>query len=112
MATASTDAIVIRQDCHDGLYRCKKSGAHAHNQSGEAVLESLKEILHEVLEFNRQDELEAAWPGAEELGFTLLRVGICFVTSGVMAMKSCGRVAITHCGGIHHRIFVATLRAN
>jgi len=71
MATASSDTIVIRQNCHDGLNRWKKPGAHAHYQSGEAVLESLKEILHEVLEFNRQDELEAAWPGAEELEYTL-----------------------------------------
>jgi predicted RNase H-like HicB family nuclease len=46
-------------------------GVNAQEQSREALLESLKEVLREALEFNRQDALAAAGPGAEELALIL-----------------------------------------
>lgn len=44
---------------------------NAQEQSREALLESLKEVLREALEFNRQVALETADPGAEELALLL-----------------------------------------
>ncbi len=46
-------------------------GVNAQAASREALLESLKDVLREALEFNRMDALEAAGPGAEELALTL-----------------------------------------
>ena len=46
-------------------------GVNAQEQSREALLESLREVLREALEFNRQDALEAAGTGAEELALLL-----------------------------------------
>ncbi len=46
-------------------------GVNAQGQGREALLESLREILREALEFNRQDALKAAGPGAEELALIL-----------------------------------------
>lgn len=46
-------------------------GVNAQEQSREALLASLREVLREALEFNRQDALEAAGPGAEELALLL-----------------------------------------
>ena len=46
-------------------------GVNAQEQSREALLESLREVLREALELNRQDALEAAGPGAEELCLSL-----------------------------------------
>ena len=46
-------------------------GVNAQEQSREELLESLREILREALKFNRQDALEAAGPGAEELSLIL-----------------------------------------
>ena len=46
-------------------------GVNAQEESREALLESLREILREALEFNRHDALEAAGPGAEELALLL-----------------------------------------
>ena len=80
--------------------------------SREALLESLREDLREALEFNRQDALEAACPGAEELGLLLLSVDICFATSAAMAVNSLERVAATiHGCGTHQEIIVARFRA-
>ncbi len=46
-------------------------GVNAQEQSPEALLQSLRDVLREALEFNRQDALEAAGPGAEELAWIL-----------------------------------------
>ena len=46
-------------------------GVNAQWQSCEALLESLREVLREALEFNRQDALGAAGPGAEKLALLL-----------------------------------------
>jgi hypothetical protein len=46
-------------------------GVNAQEASREALLESLREVLREALEFNRNDALEAAGPGAEELALIL-----------------------------------------
>ena len=42
-------------------------GVNAQEQSREALLESLREVLREALELNRQDALDAAGPRADEL---------------------------------------------
>ena len=63
-------------------------GVNAQEESREALLESLREILREALEFNRQDALEAAGPGAEELALVLWSVEICFATSAAIVVKS------------------------
>jgi len=42
-------------------------GVNAQESSREELLESLRDVLREALEFNRNDALEAAGPGAEEL---------------------------------------------
>ena len=42
-------------------------GVNAQEQSREALLESLRQVLRQALEFNRQDALEAAGQEAEEL---------------------------------------------
>ena len=44
---------------------------NAQEASREELLESLREVLREALEFNRKDPLEAARPGAEELALIL-----------------------------------------
>jgi hypothetical protein len=44
---------------------------NAQEQSREALLQSLRDVLREALEFNRQDGLEAACLGAEELTLIL-----------------------------------------
>ena len=49
----------------------KVPGVNVQEQSREALVESLREILREALELNRQDALEAAGPGAEELALIL-----------------------------------------
>jgi len=46
-------------------------GVNAQEQSREALWQSLTEVPREVLEFNRQDALEAAGPGAEKLALIL-----------------------------------------
>jgi hypothetical protein len=49
----------------------KVPGVNAQEQSREALLQSLRDVLREALEFNSQDALEAAGPGAEELALIL-----------------------------------------
>jgi predicted RNase H-like HicB family nuclease len=72
MTAASAYTAVIRQD---GLWWIgwveEVPGVNAQEQSREALLESLRQILREALEFNRQDALKAAGPGAEELALIL-----------------------------------------
>ena len=46
-------------------------GVNAQEASREELLESLRDVLREALEFNRNEALEAAGPGAEELMLSL-----------------------------------------
>lgn len=46
-------------------------GVNAQEQSREQLLESLRLMLREALEFNRSEALEAAGPGSEELALSL-----------------------------------------
>ena len=72
MTTASAYIAVIRQDGPWWIGWVEEvPGVNAQEQSREALLESLREVLREALEFNRQDALEAADPGAEELALIL-----------------------------------------
>ena len=59
---------VIRQDgaCWIG-WSAEIPGVNAQESSREELLESLRDVLREALEFNRNDALEAAGPGAKEL---------------------------------------------
>jgi predicted RNase H-like HicB family nuclease len=68
MTKASADTAVIRQDGDSWIGWVEEvPGVNAQEQSREALLESLREVLREALELNHQDALEAAGPGAEEL---------------------------------------------
>ncbi|GDX76579.1 hypothetical protein LBMAG41_16550 [Cyanobium sp.] len=68
MTTESAYTAVIRQDGASWIGWVEEvPGVNAQEQSREALLDSLREVLREALEFNRQDALEAAGPGAEEL---------------------------------------------
>ncbi len=72
MSTTSAYTAVIRQDGPWWIGWVQEvPGVNAQEQSREALLESLREVLREALEFNRQDALEAAGPGAEELALLL-----------------------------------------
>ena len=72
MTAASAYTAVIRQD---GLWWIgsveEVPGVNAQEQSREALLDSLRQILREALELNRQDALNTAGPGAEELDLIL-----------------------------------------
>ena len=66
MITASAYTAVIRQDGPWWIGWVQEApGVNAQEQSREALLESLREVLHESLEFNRQDALISAGPRAE-----------------------------------------------
>jgi predicted RNase H-like HicB family nuclease len=66
MITASAYTAVIRQDGPWWIGWVEEvPGVNVQEQSREALLESLREVLRETLEFNRQDALEVAGPGAE-----------------------------------------------
>jgi predicted RNase H-like HicB family nuclease len=68
MTTASPYTAVIRQDGPWWIGWVEEvPGVNAQEQSREALLQSLRDVLREALEFNRKDALEAAGPGAEEL---------------------------------------------
>ena len=85
MTAASAFTAVIRQDDLWWIGWVEElPGVNAHEQSREALLESLREIVREALEFNHRDALAAAGPGAEKLALILRSVGICFVTSEAM----------------------------
>ncbi len=72
MTMALTYTAVIRQDGPWWLGWVEEvPGVNAQEASRKALLESLREVLREALEFNRNDALEAAGPGAEELALTL-----------------------------------------
>jgi predicted RNase H-like HicB family nuclease len=112
MTSASAYTAVIQQDGPWWVGWVEEvPGVNAQEQSREALLESLREVLREALNFNREDALAAAGPGAEELALILWSVEICFVTSVAMAVNSWERVGTTHGGGTHHKIFVAQFRA-
>lgn len=72
MSSASFYTAVIRQNGPWWIGWVEEvPGVNAQEQSREALLESLREVLREALEFNRHDALEAAGPGAEELALLL-----------------------------------------
>ncbi len=72
MTTVSPYIAVIRQDCPWWIRWVEEvPGVNAQEQSREALLQSLRDVLREALEFKRQDALEAAGPGAEELAWIL-----------------------------------------
>ena len=72
MATTTAYTAVIRQDGPWWIGWVEEvPGVNAQEQSREALLESLRDVLREALAFNRQDALEAAGPGAEELSLIL-----------------------------------------
>ncbi len=69
---ASTFTAVIRQDGPWWICWIEEiSGVNAQEHSREELLESLRQVLREALEFNRLDALEAAGPGSEELALSL-----------------------------------------
>jgi predicted RNase H-like HicB family nuclease len=69
---ASTFTAVIRQDGPWWIGWIEEiSGVNAQEHSREELLESLRQVLCEALEFNRLDALEAAGPGSEELALSL-----------------------------------------
>ena len=72
MTTPSAYTAVIRQDCPWWIGWVEEvPGVNAQEQSREALMESLREVLREALEFNRQDALAVAGPGAEEITLIL-----------------------------------------
>ena len=69
---ASTFTAVIRQDGPWWIGWIEEvAGVNAQEHSREELLESLRQVLREALEFNRLDALEAAEPGSEELALSL-----------------------------------------
>ncbi len=65
MTTASAYTAVIRQDGPWWIGWVEEvPGVNVQEQSREALLKSLKEVLREALEFNCQDAFDAAGPGA------------------------------------------------
>jgi len=72
MSTTSPHTAVIRHNEPWGIRWVEEvPGVNAQEQSREALWQSLTEVPREVLEFNRQDALEAAGPGAEKLALIL-----------------------------------------
>lgn len=72
MTTSSSYTAVIRQDGPWWIGWVEEiPGVNAQEASRDKLLESLREILREALEFNRIDALAAAGPGAEELALSL-----------------------------------------
>lgn len=72
MAMASTFTAVIRQDGPWWLGWVEEvPGVNAQEPSRDKLLESLRQVLREALEFNRIEALEAAGPGSEELALSL-----------------------------------------
>ncbi len=88
MRPAAVARAVRRADRLRHTARCTFPSVNAQEHSREALLESLREVLHEALEYNRQDALEAAGLGAEELGLLLFSEDICFTTSAAIAVNS------------------------
>jgi predicted RNase H-like HicB family nuclease len=72
MATTLTFTAVIRQDGPWWIGWVEEvPGVNAQENSREELLESLRQVLREALEFNRLEALEAAGPGSEELALSL-----------------------------------------
>jgi predicted RNase H-like HicB family nuclease len=72
MTVTTAFTAVIRQDGSWWIgWVDEVPGVNAQEQSRETLLESIREVLREALELNRQDGLEAAGPGAEELCLSL-----------------------------------------
>ena len=72
MSTARAYTAVIRQDGSWWIGWVEEvPGVNAQEKSREELLGSLRKVLREALEFNRQDALQAAGPGAEELALLL-----------------------------------------
>jgi predicted RNase H-like HicB family nuclease len=72
MTTSSSYTAVIRQDGPWWIGWVEEiPGVNAQEASRDKLLESLREVLREALEFNRIDALAAAGPGAEELALSL-----------------------------------------
>jgi len=72
MTTSSSYTAVIRQDGPWWIGWVEEiPGVNAQEASRDQLLESLREVLREALEFNRIDALAAAGPGAEELALSL-----------------------------------------
>lgn len=71
-ATIFACTAVIRQDGPWWIGWVEEvPGVNAQEESREALLQSHRVVLREALEFNRQDSLDAAGPGAEELALIL-----------------------------------------
>jgi predicted RNase H-like HicB family nuclease len=72
MSNSSSYTAVIRQDGPWWIGWVEEiPGVNAQEASRDKLLESLREVLREALEFNRIDALAAAGPGAEELALSL-----------------------------------------
>ena len=72
MAAAFACTAAIRQDGPWWIGWVEEvPGVNAQEQSREVLLQSLREILCEALEFNRQDALDAVGPGAKEFALIL-----------------------------------------
>jgi predicted RNase H-like HicB family nuclease len=72
MTTTLAYTAVIRQDGPWWVGWVEEvPGVNAQEASREELLELLRVVLREALEFNRKDALEAAGPGAEELSLIL-----------------------------------------
>ena len=72
MAMASTFTAVIRKHGPWWLGWVEEvPGVNAQERSRDKLLESLRQVLREALEFNRIEALEAAGPGSEELALSL-----------------------------------------
>jgi predicted RNase H-like HicB family nuclease len=72
MSNSPSYTAVIRQDGPWWIGWVEEiPGVNAQEASRDKLLESLREVLREALEFNRIDALAAAGPGAEELALSL-----------------------------------------
>jgi predicted RNase H-like HicB family nuclease len=86
MAMASTFTAVIRQDGPWWLGWVEEvPGVNAQERSRDKLLESLRQVLREALEFNRIEALEAAGPGSEDLALNLANAGIGFAIATTTA---------------------------
>ena len=72
LAMAATYTAVISQDGPWWVGWVEEvPGVNAQEQSRDELLASLRLVLREALELNREEALQAAGPGFEELAFTL-----------------------------------------
>lgn len=69
---ATTFTAVIRQEGPWWIGWVEEvSGVNAQEHTREKLLASLRLVLREALEFNRNEALDAAGPGSEELALSL-----------------------------------------